>query len=110
MVVLGVCHELPPKESIVREFGLSEVFASVPDPRVERTRQHALVDILVIGLLTVLCGGETFEDMEDFGEAKEEWLKERLGLTKKGPGLRLRHVVHNAPRHCHRRQDAKAQL
>ena len=59
---------------------LMDVLSSVPDPRIERTRRHDLVDILVIALLSVLCGAESFVDMEDFGEAKHEWLKDHLGL------------------------------
>ncbi len=30
---------------------------------------------MVIALCTMLCGGETFEDMELFGKSKLEWLK-----------------------------------
>lgn len=59
---------------------LMDVLANVPDPRVERTRRHDLVDILVIALLAVVCGGESFVDMENFGKAKQQWLKEHLGL------------------------------
>jgi predicted transposase YbfD/YdcC len=39
-----------------------------------------LIDILVIGICTLLCGGESFNDMEDFGHAKQEWLKTFLEL------------------------------
>lgn len=38
----------------------------VPDPRVKATGEHDLVDILTIALCTVLCGGESFYDMEEF--------------------------------------------
>src|SRR6516162_3625322 len=55
-------------------------FERVPDPRIDRRREHDLVDILVIGLCTLLCGGETFNDMEDFGKAKYDWFKTFLGL------------------------------
>ena len=44
--------------------------AQVPDPRINRTRDHELADILVIAVCTLLCAGETFNDMEDFGNAK----------------------------------------
>lgn len=72
---------MTPKEKCVADLSrLVDVFSSVPDPRMERTRRHDLVDILVIALLSVLCGAESFVDMEDFGLAKEEWLKEHLGL------------------------------
>jgi len=55
-------------------------FTILQDPRVDRTKQHALLDIVVIAFCAVLCGAEGWEDMEDFGKAKQEWLQERLGL------------------------------
>src|ERR1700687_6415968 len=56
-------------------------FAALPDPRVDRTQLHALLDILVIALCTLLCGGEGWEDMTEFGQAKASWLRDRLGLS-----------------------------
>jgi predicted transposase YbfD/YdcC len=58
-----------------------DTFAAVPDPRVDRTKLHSLLDILVISLCAVLCGAEGWEDIEEFGRAKETWLRERLGLA-----------------------------
>jgi len=55
-------------------------FAVIVDPRIERTRDHQLVDILVIAICTLLCGGETFYDMEEFGLAKFDWFKTFLHL------------------------------
>lgn len=55
-------------------------FQGLPDPRVARTPEHRLVDILVIAVCTLLCGGEGFNDMEDFGKAKESWLRTFLEL------------------------------
>jgi predicted transposase YbfD/YdcC len=46
----------------------------------DRTRRHELIDILVIAICTLLCGGEGFNDMEDFGRAKEEWFRTFLAL------------------------------
>src|SRR4051812_2266066 len=54
--------------------------APMADPRVERRSDHDLIDILVIAVCTLLCGGETFNDMEDFGEAKFDWFKTFLTL------------------------------
>jgi predicted transposase YbfD/YdcC len=59
---------------------LVEYLALVPDPRIDRRKDHDLVDILVIAVCTLLCGGETFNDMEDFGEAKYDWFKTFLNL------------------------------
>lgn len=58
-----------------------EHFGSIRDPRVDRTKQHLLLDILVIALCAVISGAEGWEDMETFGRAKEGWLRERLGLS-----------------------------
>ncbi len=55
-------------------------FSILPDPRVDRTKKHRLIDILFIAVCTIICGGETFTDMELFGEAKEEWLRTLLEL------------------------------
>ena len=54
--------------------------AQVPDPRVNRRKDHDLVDVLVIAICTLLCAGETFNDMEEFGKSKYDWFKTFLGL------------------------------
>lgn len=59
---------------------LLDHFRDLPDPRVERTRCHELSDILVISICCLLCGGEGFNDMEDFGYAKEDWFRTFLSL------------------------------
>ncbi len=59
---------------------LVECLSDLPDPRVERTRLHSLMDILVIAICAVLCGAEGWDDMAAFGVAKREWLQERLEL------------------------------
>lgn len=55
-------------------------FKELPDPRVDRTKDHDLIDILVIAICTLLCAGESFNDMEDFGKAKADWFKTFLVL------------------------------
>jgi predicted transposase YbfD/YdcC len=55
-------------------------FQDLPDPRVNRTRDHDLIDVLVVAVCTLLCAGETFNDMEDFGLAKQDWFKTFLPL------------------------------
>jgi len=55
-------------------------FQNLPDPRVNRTKDHELIDLLVIALCTLLCGGESFNDMEDFGYAKRDWFEKFLTL------------------------------
>ena len=48
---------------------LIAILSTVPDPRVERTRRHKLVDILVIVMLAMINGAAGWEDIADFAEA-----------------------------------------
>lgn len=43
---------------------LQEHFAELTDPRVERGKLHLLLDILVIALCAVICGADTWVEME----------------------------------------------
>ena len=53
---------------------------TVEDPRRRwGNLRHKLEDILVIGLCSVICMGEDFEDMELFGQERQEWLRTFLG-------------------------------
>jgi len=62
------------------KLSLIEHFKDLPDPRVDRTKDHDLIDLLVIAICTLLCAGESFNDMEDFGKAKHDWFKTFLTL------------------------------
>jgi predicted transposase YbfD/YdcC len=55
-------------------------FQTLEDPRIERTKKHNLLDILVIALCTLLTGGDGFQDMELFGKSKHAWLQTFLAL------------------------------
>ena len=59
---------------------LWEHFYILPDPRVERTRKHKLEDLLTITTCAVICGAETWTDIEAFGESKEAWFRTFLEL------------------------------
>jgi predicted transposase YbfD/YdcC len=62
------------------QISLFEHFQNLQDPRVNRTKRHDLLDVMIISVCTLLCGGETYNDMEDFGKAKEDWFKTFLKL------------------------------
>ncbi len=59
---------------------LFEHFASLKDPRVERTRLHQFFDILTITVCAVISGADTWEDIEAYGQSKEGWLRSFLEL------------------------------
>ncbi len=59
---------------------LQEHLAELTDPRMDRGKLHLLLDILVIAICAVICGADTWVEMEAYGRAKEEWLKQFLPL------------------------------
>jgi predicted transposase YbfD/YdcC len=65
----------PISETIAKHFG------NIPEPRIERTRLYPLMEILVIAICAVICGADNWEDIEDFGRAKEAWLRTILPLA-----------------------------
>jgi len=62
--------------------GFRDCFLDVKDPRSGNALRHDLLELLMIALCTVLCGGESCVDMADFAEEKEGFLREFLCLPK----------------------------
>lgn len=50
---------------------LQSMFEGIEDPRVERTKQYKLLDIILITILRVLCGADGWVEIESFGKTKE---------------------------------------
>lgn len=55
-------------------------FSSLTDPRVERTKEHLLEDIIFITIAAVICGAENWNDIEAYGKSKQAWLSGYLRL------------------------------
>jgi predicted transposase YbfD/YdcC len=56
-----------------------EHFAELVDSR-RYNRRHKLLDIVVIAICAVICGADSWEDIELFGKSKEGWLRGLLEL------------------------------
>ena len=57
-----------------------EHFANLNDPRIERSKEHFLKDIIAIAILAVISGADGWVGIEAYGNAKYEWLKSFLKL------------------------------
>ena len=55
------------------------------DPRIERKKLHALMDILVLTVCAVASGAEGWEAIAEFGHAKLEWLRRFIPLKNGVP-------------------------
>ncbi len=50
-------------------------FADLRDPRVERTREHLLEEILLMTIAAVLSGANSWNEIEGYARGKREWLQ-----------------------------------
>ena len=46
-------------------------FSEMKDPRIERTKHHLFDDIVFIAIASVLIGGDSWNDMQEYGEIKK---------------------------------------
>lgn len=66
--------------SDIRASPLWQHVAPLKDPRIERTKRHQLLDIIVMAICGIICGAESWVAMAEFGTAKLAWLKQDLPL------------------------------
>ena len=55
-------------------------FSQLEDPRLDRKKRHSLIDIIAITVCAVIAGADSWLDVEDFGQCKEDWLRSFLEL------------------------------
>lgn len=59
---------------------LHTYFESFPDHRINRNKKHLLSDIIILSVLAVICGAESWDSIESFGKSKFNFLKTILKL------------------------------
>ncbi len=64
----------------MKRLRIHEHFVTLQDPRIERTKRHALMDVVVIAILAVIAGADGWDDIEQFADARSRWLKTFLAL------------------------------
>lgn len=62
------------------ETSILAYFEDLDDPRIEKNRKHPLINIIIIAILGVICGADTWVDIERYGKAKRAWLETFLDL------------------------------
>ena len=61
-------------------FSLVGCMEEVPDPRAPYNQKHKFLDIIVIAVTAILCGMDTWNEIEDWAKSKREWLGTFLEL------------------------------
>lgn len=69
----------------MKQLRIQEHFVTLEDPRIERTKRHALMDIVVVAILAVIAGADGWDDIEQFADARLRWLKTFLGMRGGAP-------------------------
>ena len=65
---------------------LAAVFADLPDPRRDTAnKRHALTDILVLATCAVIAGCDTWDDIAEYAESKEDFFRRFLPLANGTP-------------------------
>lgn len=59
---------------------ITDAFADLEDPRREHGRLHKLLDVVTIAICGVISGCETWVDIVDFANDKQDWFKTFLDL------------------------------
>ena len=60
---------------------ISDFFVDVTDPRIDRTKEHKLIDRITRAICAVISGADTWVSIEAYGQAKIDWFKKFLSLT-----------------------------
>ena len=55
-------------------------FSKLTDPRLERKKEHKLIDIVTIAICAIICAADDWVAIETFGKAKIDWFKKFLEL------------------------------
>lgn len=64
----------------ILEGSFVEAFSAMTDPRIDRSKEHLLLDIIVIAVCAVICGANGWVDIASYGASKHSWLKTFLAL------------------------------
>jgi predicted transposase YbfD/YdcC len=80
---------------------IASYFSNIPDPRLDRCKFHLLEDIVLLAIIAVICGCESWETIEEFGKSKKKFLKAYLKLPNGIPS-------HDTTERLFKRMDSKA--
>lgn len=75
--MLIIWREVMKKESSI---AIVDHFMELDDPRMDRKKEHLLIDIVIITICAVICGADDWVSISKFGVAKQSWFKTFLKL------------------------------
>lgn len=67
----------------IEQATLIDFLSVIPDPRINRQKKYPLIEIFVEAIVAVMCGAETWNEIEEDAEDFEPWIRENLHLELK---------------------------
>jgi len=64
-----------------KSISLIDHFSLLEDPRIMKKNDHKLISIIMISICATLCGANTWVEIEEFGQAKQNWFETFLDLS-----------------------------
>ncbi|WP_445243505.1 MULTISPECIES: transposase family protein [unclassified Microcoleus] len=61
---------------------IADHFADLEDPRIERTKHHQLIDIITLSICAVICGADTWVDIESYGRSSIRMVKQNFRIAE----------------------------
>lgn len=59
---------------------IAHYFINITDPRIERSKEHPLMNIIVIAICGVIAGCDSWVEIAEFGNDRKSWLRKFLHL------------------------------
>ena len=63
----------------IKDTSLIGCMMDVSDPRRPYNQRHRFIDIIVITIMAIICGMDTWNEIEDWANSKKEWFGTFLG-------------------------------
>lgn len=73
---------MTPSDITLENLSLYTCFSDLKDPRSGQGKLHIFFDMICIAICAVLCGANSWVEVEKFGDAQEEWLRTFLKLLR----------------------------
>lgn len=69
----------------IRPSFLVGIFSQLQDHRVNRTKRHELIDIVVVAICASICGAEGWQEISNYCHQKLDWLRRFVKLSNGVP-------------------------
>ena len=60
-------------------------FENLTDPRINRGKNHSLIEMIFLALTATVCGAQGWADVERFAKSKRKWFRQYVRLNNGVP-------------------------